>query len=359
MLLVLLCQLCLVTQRIRYMEQGAGGVQYNFSAVGLQLIQQLEGPVVVIAPDILSVYSTGKQHLVLREAIGLYQRQRLLSFQEIQADSVKRQCADICIAVPDISEIGLEQNTNRALCCQDFGVQLTEQRDFCLCEIHYQVRFIQLCPCCTQGIQFLQISTVSRGNCICKILCGLFTSETRQLQEGKRADEHRLSADALCLCFFPFCKRLCAGKTDFCGVFDFRHHIMIIGIKPLLHCKGLYIAFFSLIASCHCKIGVQVRQFQCTITRRNGIQQHCGIQHVVIKGKVIGRNPINSRCLLQCPVCFAQFFCCFLQFFCGNLLAKIGFTCKFQFPKAPDSGKSNYGCFHIFRLHFCYFSLVF
>ena len=62
-----------------------------------------------------------------------------------------------------------------------------------------------------------------------------------QLQECKRSDQHQLCRNAQCLCFCIFCKRLFAGKANFCGVLNFRHHIVVVGVEPLFHCECFYV----------------------------------------------------------------------------------------------------------------------
>ena len=298
MLLIALRQLSFVSQRVRNVQQRARGVQYDLTANRTQLFQNFQGFLIGIPPDIFSVYYTGKQNFFLGESIFLYQCHRLFSLCEVQTDAVKVQCCDLRIAVPHIAEVCLQQHLDIALCRQDSLVNLGKQSNILCGQIFYQIRFVQFSPCSTQFIQLFQIIAVCLDCIFYKVRECLFTGESCQLQECKRSDQHQLCRNAQCLCFCIFCKRLFAGKANFCGVLNFRHHIVVVGVEPLFHCECFYVTVFALIATCHCKIGVQRRQRKSTIAFRNRIQQNGGVQHVVIERKVVDRNQRDSIFLL-------------------------------------------------------------
>ena len=100
-------QLGLTPQRVRYVQQGAGRAENDGDVLIFQRVQHIQRLFIMIAPDVSAVDKTGKQQLIRREAVLLYQRSGLLALYKIQTNAIEIQCRDVRIAVADIAEIGL------------------------------------------------------------------------------------------------------------------------------------------------------------------------------------------------------------------------------------------------------------
>ena len=52
------------------MKQGTGSAKHYGNTLSLQILYLLYGLLVMVSPDILSVYQTGEKKLILGEALG-------------------------------------------------------------------------------------------------------------------------------------------------------------------------------------------------------------------------------------------------------------------------------------------------
>ena len=128
-----------------------------------------------------------------------------------------------------------------------------------------------------------------------------------ELEEGVRADEHRLGGDAERLRLVEFVERLGAVELDVGGFVDFRHQIVVVGGEPLLHRQRGDVALVSLVAAAH---GEQrlfgIVEGEALVALRNDVQQDGSVEHLVVIAEVVARNQIDSGFLLQLPMLGAQ-----------------------------------------------------
>ena len=106
------------------MQEGARAGQHKLFS--RNLLQNSQALFIIIAPDILTVDNPGIEGLVGREA-GLDQLQGFLAFDEVQTDSVYRQFDQIRVDIPNIAEVGLNQDFQSLLVSQEFPVEIKEE----------------------------------------------------------------------------------------------------------------------------------------------------------------------------------------------------------------------------------------
>lgn len=88
-------------------QQGTGRAEDGGNVLIFQRVQHIQRLFVVVAPDVSAVYKTGKQQLIGRETVLLYQSGGLLALHKVQTDAVEVECGHVLIAVADVTEIGL------------------------------------------------------------------------------------------------------------------------------------------------------------------------------------------------------------------------------------------------------------
>ena len=77
---------------------------------------------------------------------------------------------------------------------------------------------------------------------------------------------------------------------------------MVVRIEPLFHGKCFDISLRPLIPTGHGKVCVYIGKPQIGIPPWNGVQHISGVQHPVIKGKIIGRDKAGTCVPLACPL---------------------------------------------------------
>ena len=146
-----------------------------------------------------------------------------------------------------MSEVGVEQHLDLAFAGgQDLGVQALEQFDIARLLVEHEVRFVDLDPLRTQFGELGDDFGVHRGDRVDEALVVVELLGLRiagELEEGVRADEHRLGGDAERLRLVEFVERLGAVELDVGGGVDFRHEVVVVGGEPLLHRQGGHVAF--------------------------------------------------------------------------------------------------------------------
>ncbi len=159
-----------------------------------------------------------------------------------------------------MAEVGVEQQLDLAFARrQDLGVQGLEQFDISRLLVEHEVRFVDLNPF---GAQFGELGHdfgVDRGDRVHQTLVvfqflGLRVAS--ELQEGVRADEHRLGDDAQLLGLVELVERLGAVELDLGGVFDFRNEVVVVGGEPFLHRQRGDVALLALVTATHREEGL-------------------------------------------------------------------------------------------------------
>ena len=297
----------------RHVQQGAGGGDGHVGGDLLQRVDQAEAHGVVVAPDVAAVDHAGEDggvfcHAVLFDGGEVF----VLAFVQVQADTVEAEQVDGFVHVGDMSEVGVEQHLDLAFAGgQDLGVQALEQFDIAQLLVEHEVRFVDLDPLRAQFGELGDDFGVHRGDRVDEALVVVELLGLRiagELEEGVRADEHRLGGDAERLRLVEFVERLGAVELDVGGGVDFRHEVVVVGGEPLLHRQGGHVALLALIAAAHCEEGLfRVLEGETLVALRNDVEQDGSVEHLVVIAEVVARNQVDGGGLLQLPMLGAQF----------------------------------------------------
>jgi hypothetical protein len=107
--------------------------------------------------------------------------------------------------------------------------------------------------------------------------------------------------------FVEFGQRLVGIQGEALASFEFRHQIVVVGVEPLGHFQRMQIMASALVAAGHREIAVQMIFIEYrSVARWYGVEQHGGIQHVVIQAEVVARHHIGAGIHRQLPVSSPQ-----------------------------------------------------
>ena len=121
-----------------------------------------------------------------------------------------------------------------------------------------EIRLIKLHPLCSKTVKLRQEVLISGDDGVHKIFRIFCAHTAGKLQQGEWTDHHRFCRDAQHFRLRVLVKRLCSSESDLCLILDFRYHIVIVGVKPFFHGERFHIAPRALVASGHCKVGIQL-----------------------------------------------------------------------------------------------------
>ena len=298
----------------RHMQQGACGGDGHVVGDLLQRVDESKADGVIVTPDVAAVDHTGEDGGALCDA-ELFNGGEILvlAFVEVESDAVEGEQVDCLIHVGDVAEVGVEQHLDLAVACgQDLGVQALEQFDVARLLVEHEVRFVDLDPFGAQLGELGHDLGVDGGDRVDQALVVFEFFGLRiagELEEGVRADEHRLGGDAERLRLVEFVERLGAVELDVGGGVDFRHEVVVVGGEPLLHRQGGHVTLLALIAAAHCEEGLfRVLEGETLVALRNDVEQDGSVEHLVVIAEVVARNQVDGGgALLQLPMLGAQF----------------------------------------------------
>ena len=121
-LFAFLGQLCFVAQRVRDMQQRAGGGEHDLCPPFLQSLYGAERGGIMVFPNIFTVDKPGKERFFGGESVFLNKRKAFTPFDKVEPDPVKGERAQFLIAIADIAEVGLYENVCPVFMRQDAGV---------------------------------------------------------------------------------------------------------------------------------------------------------------------------------------------------------------------------------------------
>ena len=230
---------------------------------------------------------------------------------------------------------------------QDLRVQGLEQGEVALLLVEHQVRLVDLDPLGAQIRELGDDLVVHGGDGIDQALVVFELFGLRvagELEEGVRADEHRLGEDAQLLGLVELVERLGAAKLDLGGRVDFGNQIVVVGGEPLLHRQGGHVALVALVAAAHREQGLLgIVEGETLVALRNHIQQNRGVEHLIVIAEVVARNQVDSGFLLQLPVLSSKFLGCGANFFEGCVALPIRFDNLLQLTVLADARETGDG----------------
>ena len=333
----------------RHMQQGTGGGDGHVVGDLLQGIDQAEAHGIVVAPDVAPIDHAGEESGVFRCAV-LFDGSEVfvLAFVEVKTDAVEAEQVDGFIDIGNVTEVRVEQDLDLAFAGgQDLGIQGFEQFHVARFLVEYEVRFVDLDPFRAKLRELGDDFGVDRGNRVHEALVVFEFFGLRvagELKEGVRTDKYRLGDDAKLLGFIEFVERLGAVELDVGGRIDFRHKIVIVGGKPLLHRQGGHVALVALVATTHREQGLfRIIEGETLVALRNDVQQNGGVKHLIVVAEVVAGNQIDACGLLQLPVLGAQLLGGGTHLIKGGVALPICFNDLLQLTVLADARKTGDG----------------
>lgn len=159
------------------------------------------------------------------------------------------------------------------------------------------------------------------------------------MQEGQGANKDRHGADTQSERFRKLVKGFGGGQPEGLVCAQLGNEIMVIRVKPLRHFQRPGISIGT--AAGHGEIGAQVRRIAGGVESwRDCIDQQAGVEHLIVKAEIVGRNKIDTDGLLQPPVFGTEAAGGGEEIGGGRLAGPGGFQCAFEFAVGADAGKA-------------------
>ncbi len=116
-----------------------------------------------------------------------------------------------------------------------------------------------------------------------------------QLEKGKRPYDERPRLDARVEGLTVFRKRLVPCKGEFRPVVELVHDIVIVCVEPFPHREGLEVdpGLFVAASPGHSEIPPQRRKPRPAEPRRNRVDKHGRVEHLVVEGKTVTGDHVD------------------------------------------------------------------
>ncbi len=309
------------------------------------------------APDIAAVNHTERQMLI--GACFRYNVVKLIcAAYQIDVKTCDRQSQCSVEIVAQLTEIGRKQD----FCVGSCGKTLVSKFKcslFIWDEIESQRWFVNLHPVGTGICKFTQQLFINRQQLWQQgYRIEAFSGGFSQLQECNRAKNNWTCVDTQCLGFEEVFHRLAGDKPELLIIAEFWHHVVIIGVEPLGHFKRSHtmtmcvpiltpmfliattaiVACFAFAATRHGEIGLErYVAARPAVTGRDGADHYSCIEHMIVKGEVVGWNFRDAVIALFGPIGCAQSAGNREQFCFRRFTRPESFECKFQFAMTADA----------------------
>ncbi|MNM75770.1 hypothetical protein D3C81_875660 [compost metagenome] len=288
------------------MQQRAGRCQPQLVRTAMAECVAREDQCIVqrAAPDVAAVHQAQRQHA--RVGQGAQHRLELFGCaHQIHMQAFDRQRSGERQVVVQRTEVGGQQDV-RARHLGQHRVGTHEGGARGVVQVLHQHRLIQLHPAGAQLLQFTQKLHVCTQQVVEQVQRVAAIGGLGQQQETDRAQQHRPRIDAQCAGFAVLGLRLVTTQFEHLIALQLGHQVVVIGVEPLGHLQRMQIHAIALQATGHGEVGIQRRMCgQLPIALRNRIEQHGGVEHVVVQAEVVARWHIHAGITLQLPVACA------------------------------------------------------
>ena len=209
----------------------------------------------------------------------------------------------------------------------------------CLRQLKHQRRFVDLHPLNAAFAQLTQHLFVDRQNIFqqaesVKRLALYFA----QPQVRYRPEQHRLHLVAQRQRFIHFVQKLRPGQPVLLAFDELRHHIVIVGVKPLGHFRRCRWLTRRRAATADAEQSIDIyRSIFVLMTSRYVAKQQAGRQNMVVPGEIAHRQQVNARLFLLIPVAGAQLASYRQQLFTGGITRPVAFLRFFQLATQADA----------------------
>ncbi len=211
-------------------------------------------------------------------------------------------------------------------------------------EIEGQHGLVYLYPCGTGVGKGIEHTAPGGQECIeeCQRVAAI--DRLGEAQEGDRAEQHRTCDMSRRDRFAIFAHHLAGPGRERLARRYFGDDVVVVGVEPLGHFQRRQVDVAVLPAACHGEVaGQRIEVVKRPVAFRNGVHHDRGIEHVVVKRKIVHRNAVGTRVPGERPVPRAQCTGDIEQFFGADVSLPMTFERALQLAAATDTGKTGVG----------------
>ncbi|VVN44921.1 hypothetical protein PS663_05719 [Pseudomonas fluorescens] len=304
------------------------------------MLQRGQGLFQVATPDVAPIDHAQGQHFISRQAI---KDGRVLvgCTHQVDVQAINRQVGGKTEVFFQPTKVGSHQLFQGVALDQVVGA-LKRVFPF-LRQVEHQDGLVDLYPLHTQVSQALEDLPVQRQQAFQQVkLVEVATLGLAQPQVGQWTNDDGLDVMPQVAGFLHFLEQLVPPQVEVLVSAEFGHQVVVVGIEPLGHflCVGTTAAAVA-DAARHAEQRVQGGvAIGWTETLRNHAEHQRVGKHLVVPGKITGRQQFDTRVLLQRPVGLAQFTANGTQTGFVELAFPERFLRFFQFAIASNARKS-------------------
>ena len=248
----------------------------------------------------------------------------ILAVHQVHVQTLYRQRGDGIEVIGNAFKVGGQQQLNLAakrLVSRFEGIQPR------LRQFQYQRRLINLHPFNAAFCQFSQHLLVNRQNIVQQAQAVerlAFNLTEPQVSNRPEQDGFRLVTQRQC--FIHFIQQLGPGQFEPLALYEFRHHVVVVGIKPFGHFRRRSRFAGRRAATANAEQGIDINGAVFVLmTSRHVTKQQAGGQNMVVPGEIAYRQQVNAGLLLLSPVTSAQLAADSQQFFAAGIARPVAF----------------------------------
>ncbi len=332
-------------------------------AFGDQRLEAIEQARQVGAPDVAPVDDAERKHQSARrlggDEVELFGRAHEI---EVQAGHRQRQRQIEIVAEP--AEIGRQHDLELRQRMREHGVSASERVARRLAEIEREARFVELNPFgAVRREQAQHVDVVGKQFAQQRERIEQRVLALAEQQKGHRPEQYRAGLIAERLGLAVFIDWLERREREALPLGELGHHVVIVCVEPLGHflrrravavmgvlvmgmimMGAIVIVGLALRAARQREVGFQ-RDLAAlpAIAVGNGAEHDAGVEHVVVKREIVGRNDADAERLLARPIGDAQRRGGFAQARFVGLARPIVFEGDLEFAARADAWRAKRG----------------
>ena len=145
-------------------------------------------------------------------------------------------------------------------------------------------------------------------------------------------------------CFIHFIQQLGPGQFEPLALYEFRHHVVVVGIKTIWSFRRRRRFAGRRAATANAEQGIDINGAVFVLmTSRHVTKQQAGGQNMVVPGEIAYRQQVNAGLLLLSPVTSAQLAADSQQFFAAGIARPVAFL-RFLQLATQANARGNRGC---------------
>ena len=133
------------------------------------------------------------------------------------------------------------------------------------------------------------------------------------------------------------------GKSEDLVVRQSRLDVVVVAVEPLDHLQGGDIDASLLVTTTHGKVGVKGVEVVLAVTLGDDVEQLDVVKDLIVEGKVVGGDAVNTSSLLDLPVLQTQTLALGEEVITRDLATPVGFRGLLQVTETAHTGETQNG----------------